>query len=149
MNEKAGEAASCINHMYSEGASKLGRDSRGDAEGRMNQMKKEYAIMNQICQRVVVGPAGVPTIEQNHEVDIELTPETYLVYKCDVLGLVAPLTFSIVYHEEKHFKKANLEAYLSATTRAPTKHNHELMFLRHNTFRVKLQDIGKTRENKN
>jgi len=72
----------------------------------------------------------VPTIKHGDEMPVELTPDAYLVYKCEVGGLVSPLTFQITFLDANDTKYANLEAYFSATTRKPNKAHHELKFIK-------------------
>ena len=92
-----------------------------------------------------MGEAGVPTISQRKQVEIEVTPRTHIVYKCEVKDLVSPLTFNIGFPSEIEFKNANLEIFLSANSRTPNQGNHELMFIKQKKFKVKLQEIGKTK----
>jgi hypothetical protein len=86
----------------------------------------------------VLGEAGVPTIRQQKYVEIEVTPRTHIVYKCEVKDLVSPLAFNIEFPSEIEFKNANLEIFLSANSRTPNKENHELMIIKQKKFKVKL-----------
>jgi hypothetical protein len=97
-----------------------------------------------MCHRIVLGEAGVPTVGHRKHVEIEVTPRTYIVYKCEVKDLVSPLAFNIGFPSEQgrvglnrldnqlqkdshdrnlelEFKNANLEIFLSANSRTPNK----------------------------
>lgn len=90
----------------------------------------------------------MPTIQHGDEMPVVLTPDAYLVYKCEVGGLVSPLAFQITFLDAHDTKYANLEAYFSTTTRKPNKAHHELKFIKKTEFSVRVEDIGKTRVNK-
>ena len=85
----------------------------------------------------------MPIIHPAKPIDIECTPGTYLVYKCEIEGLVSPLIFNIDYVDEAEILKANLQIFLSCTSRAPKKENNELMFVRQRSFKVHAEDVGK------
>ena len=156
MNDAVNHAAVMVNTLFTPRAMdctqaerrQLQRDAKVDAAGTISDMQKECAIMNQTCQRIVVGPHGMPTIKHGEEMPVELTPDAYLAYKCEVGGLVSPLAFQITCPAANDSGCANLEAYFSASTRKPNKAHHELKFLRRTEFRVRLEDIGTTRVNK-
>ena len=140
MNDSVGFAAVMVNTLFTPRAMdytqaerrQLQRESKVDAAGTISNMKKECAIMTQTCQRIVVGPHGVPTIKHGEEMPVELTPDAYLAYKCEVGGLVSPLAFQITSSAANDSRCANLpiEAYFSASTRKPNKAHHELKFIR-------------------
>lgn len=71
-----------------------------DQVNRMEQIKRDLRIINQVAQRLVISHKEQPVLQLNKEVDIEVVQNKPQVYTLAVQDLPTPLRIRIRYLDQ-------------------------------------------------